>query len=82
MRQLRQVISVTVNREYVGLFTTFQGAFNALREDGYEIKSYRMELRRFSKANEVRLLAVRRGSSWFTLFFRKEYVNCLKKSGF
>lgn len=79
MRQLRQVITVTANREYIGIFTTFMGAFNALKTEGYEVKSYWYEIRRFRVAQEVRLLAVRRGSAWFTIILRMENVNCLKK---
>jgi len=75
MQQLRHIIHVEANREQYGFFTTFKAAFDTLRNQGFEIKSYKYELRRFSVADQVKLLAVRRSGKYYTLHFRREIVN-------
>lgn len=75
MKKLRHVVQVEANRENYGVFTTFKAAFDALQDQGFELKSYKYELRRFSKASEVKLYAVKRKESFYTLKFRRSNVN-------
>jgi len=75
MIQLRHVIQVEANREDYGLFTTFKAAFDALKEQGFEIKSYKYELRRFSVADEVKLFCVKRKDHLYTIHFKRQRVN-------
>lgn len=75
MLKLRHVIQVEANREKYGVFTTFKAAYDSLVNQGFEIKSYKYELRRFSVADEVKLLAVKREKSYYTLHFKRVDVN-------
>lgn len=75
MKKLRHIVRVEANRENFGVFTTFKAAYDTLIREGFEIKSYRYQLRVFSAASEVRLYCVKRKQSFYSIKFLREIVN-------
>jgi len=75
MKKPRKSIVVEINRELYGTFTTFQAAWDTLKKEGFELNSYKYEIRKLAKALSVKLLAVKRGRLFYTVTFVKCPVN-------
>lgn len=71
----RRNVAVFIDGQLFGVFDDFKKSYDTLKDESFELKTYRNEIMKFGRFERLKLIACKRGDYYYTVLFCKHQKN-------